>query len=120
MKAVQIMSFGAPDVLRVNDVNRPTPGAGEVLVVRAGGLRIVSGCRFPIGVGLDFAGVVVATGATVDDFDREGVRPLCGQQHGRRLLVARAQQVSHHPHGRDDIGDRNDPLVEVPVDGLAG
>jgi NADPH:quinone reductase-like Zn-dependent oxidoreductase len=78
MKAAQITRFGAPDVLRVNDVERPTPGAGEVLVavhassvnghdviVRSGGLRIVTGNRFPIGVGLDFAGVVAATGVDV-------------------------------------------------------
>jgi NADPH:quinone reductase-like Zn-dependent oxidoreductase len=78
MKAAQITRFGAPDVLRVTEVDRPTPGSGEVLVsvqassvnghdviVRSGGLRIVSGSRFPIGVGLDFAGVVAATGAEV-------------------------------------------------------
>ncbi|MFG2531519.1 NAD(P)-dependent alcohol dehydrogenase [Streptomyces sp. NPDC048516] len=81
MKAAQITGYGAPDVLKVNDVDRPAPGAGEVLVsveassvngldtiVRAGGLRIVSGRRFPIGVGLDFAGVVAATGADVPQY----------------------------------------------------
>ena len=75
MKAAQIMSFGAPEVMRVTEIERPSPGAGEVLVsvqassvnghdaiVRAGGLRMVSGRTFPIGVGLDFAGVVVACG----------------------------------------------------------
>ncbi|MEU7429770.1 NAD(P)-dependent alcohol dehydrogenase [Streptomyces sioyaensis] len=81
MKAAQITGFGAPDVLRINDVDRPAPGAGEVLIsveassvngldtiVRAGGLRIVTGHRFPIGVGLDFAGVVAATGADVPQY----------------------------------------------------
>lgn len=79
MKATQISSYGAPDVLRVTDVARPEPGPGEVLVsvgassvnghdalVRSGGMKIVSGRRFPIGVGLDFAGAVAATGAGVD------------------------------------------------------
>ncbi|MFJ9467975.1 NAD(P)-dependent alcohol dehydrogenase [Streptomyces caniferus] len=78
MKAAQITGFGQPTTLRINDVDRPAPGAGEVLIsveassvngldtiVRAGGLRVVTGCRFPIGVGLDFAGVVAATGADV-------------------------------------------------------
>jgi NADPH:quinone reductase-like Zn-dependent oxidoreductase len=102
MKAAQITSFGAPDVLRVNDVDRPTPGAGEVLVsveassvnghdtiVRAGGLRIVSGRRFPIGVGLDFAGVVAATGAELDG-PRVGDR-VWGTVHPReRHTVAAA------------------------------
>ncbi|MGW3954507.1 hypothetical protein ACWEKM_27040 [Streptomyces sp. NPDC004752] len=65
MKAVQITSFGTADVLRINDVDRPAPGTGEVLVaveassvnehdviVRAGELKMVSGRRFPIGMGL--------------------------------------------------------------------
>ncbi|MER5973211.1 NAD(P)-dependent alcohol dehydrogenase [Streptomyces sp. NPDC002055] len=81
MKAAQITGYGnAPAVLRINDVDRPAPGPGQVLVaveassvngldtiVRAGGLRIVTGRRFPIGVGLDFAGFVAATGADVRD-----------------------------------------------------
>ena len=69
---VQIMSFGTEDVLRINDVDRPAPGAGEVLmsveatsvnghdvIVRAGEVKMVSGRRFPIGAGLDFAGTGV-------------------------------------------------------------
>ncbi|MFD9739463.1 zinc-binding alcohol dehydrogenase family protein [Umezawaea sp. NPDC059074] len=78
MKAVQITGFGAPDVLRVTDVDRPAPGVGEVLVaveatsvnghdalLRSGAMKIVSGSRFPIGTGLDFAGVVTAVGPDV-------------------------------------------------------
>ncbi|MBL1098547.1 NAD(P)-dependent alcohol dehydrogenase [Streptomyces coffeae] len=81
MKAAQITGYGAPDVLQINEVDRPAPAAGEVLVsveassvngldtiVRAGGLRIVTGRRFPIGVGLDFAGVVAAKGADVRQY----------------------------------------------------
>jgi NADPH:quinone reductase-like Zn-dependent oxidoreductase len=112
MKAAQIMSFGAPDVLRINDVDRPTPGAGEVLVsveassvnghdtiVRAGGLRIVSGRRFPIGVGLDFAGVVAATGAEVNG-PRVGDR-VWGTVHPRkRHTVAAAAEYIVVPAGR--------------------
>ena len=76
MKATQIFSYGAPEVVTVTEVERPAPGPGEVLVavgassvnghdslVRAGALKIVSGRRFPIGLGLDFAGVVAALGA---------------------------------------------------------
>lgn len=78
MKAVQITRFGTPEVLLVNDVDRPAAGAGEVLVsveassvnghdalVRSGKLRMVSGRKFPIGFGLDFAGVVAEIGAGV-------------------------------------------------------
>jgi NADPH:quinone reductase-like Zn-dependent oxidoreductase len=95
MKAVQITRFGAPDVLRVNDVELPAPGAGEVLVavgassvnghdtiVRAGGLKLVSGRKFPTGVGRDFAGVVAAIGPDVRDH-RVGDR-VWGTAHPRR------------------------------------
>ena len=78
MKATQIFAYGDPDVLTVTDVARPEPGAGQVLVavaassvnghdalVRSGAMKIVSGRRFPIGLGLDFAGVVAAIGPGV-------------------------------------------------------
>ncbi|RSM47016.1 NADP-dependent oxidoreductase [Amycolatopsis balhimycina DSM 5908] len=101
MKAAQITSFGTPDVLRVTETERPTPGAGEVLVaveassvnghdtiVRAGGLKMVSGRAFPIGVGLDFAGTVVTTGAGVEGY-RAGDR-VWGMVHPRQRHVTAA------------------------------
>ena len=73
MRAAQISQFGAPEVLRLNDVDRPAPKAGQVLVavhaasvnghdaaVRSGQLKLVSGRSFPIGLGLDFVGTVAA------------------------------------------------------------
>ncbi|MGH3250740.1 MAG: quinone oxidoreductase family protein, partial [Trebonia sp.] len=98
MKAAQIASFGAPDVLRVNEVERPAPGAGEALVaveassvnghdvlVRAGRLKMISGRRFPIGTGLDFAGVVAAVGAGAEGH-RVGDR-VWGLVHPRQRHV---------------------------------
>ncbi|MGW1890596.1 NAD(P)-dependent alcohol dehydrogenase [Streptomyces sp. NPDC002004] len=119
MKAAQITGFGAPDVLKVNDVDRPAPGAGEVLVsveassvngldtiVRAGGLRIVTGHRFPLGVGLDFAGVVAATGAGVDQYrvgDRVWgtVHPLKRHTVGgaAEYVVVPADRIGPAPEG---------------------
>ncbi|WAU82637.1 NADP-dependent oxidoreductase [Streptomyces sp. Qhu-G9] len=117
MKAVQITGFGRADVLRVNDVERPAPGAGEVLVsveassvnghdviVRSGELKMVSGRRFPIGVGLDFAGVVAGTGAGVEGY-RVGDR-VWGMVHPRRrhsvagaaeYVVVSTERVAHAP-----------------------
>ncbi|MFF0016322.1 NADP-dependent oxidoreductase [Streptomyces sp. NPDC005374] len=117
MKAVQIMSFGTADVLRINDVDRPAPGAGEVLVsveassvnghdviVRSGEVKMVSGRRFPIGVGLDFAGTVAATGAGVAGF-RVGDR-VWGMVHPRQrhsvagaaeYVVVGAERIAHAP-----------------------
>jgi NADPH:quinone reductase-like Zn-dependent oxidoreductase len=112
MKAAQIMSFGGPDVLRVNEIERPSPGAGEVLVsvrassvnghdtiVRAGGLRMVSGRTFPIGVGLDFAGVVAGTGPGVEGY-RAGDE-VWGMVHPRqRHTVAGAAEYVVVPADR--------------------
>ncbi|MFJ8959342.1 NADP-dependent oxidoreductase [Lentzea sp. NPDC102401] len=119
MKAAQITSFGAPDVLRVVEIDRPAPGAGEVLVrveaasvnghdtiVRAGGLKMVSGRTFPIGVGLDFTGVVVTTGSGVEDY-RAGDR-VWGMVHPRErhtvagaaeFVVVTADRISPAPAG---------------------
>jgi NADPH:quinone reductase-like Zn-dependent oxidoreductase len=119
MKAAQITRFGGPDVLRINDVDRPAPGTGEVLVsveassvnghdvlVRAGGLKMVSGRRFPIGTGLDFAGVIAATGVGVQDHGA-GER-VWGTVHPRRrhvigaaaeYVVVRSDRIALAPAG---------------------
>ncbi|MFJ5984877.1 zinc-binding alcohol dehydrogenase family protein [Lentzea sp. NPDC092896] len=119
MKAAQITSFGAPDVLRVVEVDRPAPGAGEILVrveaasvnghdtiVRAGGLKMVSGRAFPIGVGLDFTGVVVTTGSGVESYRAED--RVWGMVHPRQrhtvagaaeYVVVAADRVSPAPAG---------------------
>lgn len=81
MKAVRFHEYGGIDVLRVEEVERPEPGAGEVLVeVRAAGIQpgetmIREGARhkrwpatFPSGQGSDLAGVVVDTGPDVRGF----------------------------------------------------
>ncbi|MFD8928625.1 NAD(P)-dependent alcohol dehydrogenase [Streptomyces mirabilis] len=115
MKAAQITSYGdAVDVLRINDVDRPAPGAGEVLVrveassvnghdviVRSGEMKIVSGRRFPLGTGLDFAGVVTGSGIGV-----EGLRV------GDRVWG------TVHPRQRHTIGGAAEYVV-VPADRLA-
>ena len=79
MKAVRFDGYGGIDVLRVADVDRPVPGAGQVLVevraaaVNPGEAAIREGvfadrwpATFPSGQGSDLAGVVVEVGAGVD------------------------------------------------------
>ncbi|GMA25718.1 NADPH:quinone reductase [Luteimicrobium album] len=76
MKAVRLHQYGGIDVLRVEEVERPVPGPGQVLVeVRAAGIQpgeamIRQGLRherwpatFPSGQGSDLAGVDVALGS---------------------------------------------------------
>ncbi|MGX7760515.1 NAD(P)-dependent alcohol dehydrogenase [Streptomyces angustmyceticus] len=112
MKAAQITRYGAPTTLQINDVDRPVPSAGEVLIsveassvngldtiVRSGGLRVVTGFRFPIGVGLDFAGVVAATGADVSAY-QVGDRVWGTVQPLKRYPAAGAAEYVVVPAGR--------------------
>ena len=78
MKAVRYFTYGGPEVLRYDDVERPRPAAGQVLVrvaatsfnpvdvaLRAGYLQQVVPLAFPHTPGLDVAGTVDALGADV-------------------------------------------------------
>jgi NADPH:quinone reductase-like Zn-dependent oxidoreductase len=80
-KAVRYDEFGGIEVLRVDEVERPVPGAGQVLVrVKAAGINpseavirtgAVSGLfpsTFPSGQGSDLAGVVEEAGAGAGGF----------------------------------------------------
>lgn len=80
MQAAQFRSFGGPEVLEVVTVARPNAGAGEVLVrveasavnahdtfLRDGTLKMMTGRRFPMGLGLEFAGEIAAVGPRVSD-----------------------------------------------------
>ena len=80
-KAVRFENYGGIDVLRVEDVARPVPAEGQVLVqVKAAGInpgeaKIREGvmhsrwpATFPSGQGSDLAGVVAETGSGVTGF----------------------------------------------------
>lgn len=73
MKAVRVHEFGDPDVMRVEDVATPAPGAGEVLVrVHAAGVNPVDTYMragsyaklppLPFTPGTDAAGIIEAVG----------------------------------------------------------
>ncbi len=81
MKAVRFDEYGGIEVLKVADVPRPVPGAGQVLVqVKAAGInpgeaKIRLGlldsrwpATFPSGEGSDLAGIVAETGRGVTSF----------------------------------------------------
>jgi NADPH:quinone reductase-like Zn-dependent oxidoreductase len=78
MKRIQYHQYGGPDVMRLEDFAPARPGAGEVLVrvraaavnpydwkVRNGEMKMMTGRKFPRGMGHDFAGVVEAVGQGV-------------------------------------------------------
>ena len=75
MKAIRVHEFGGPEVLRLEEVPEPRPGAGQVLVrVRAAGINPVDTYirggghavrpQLPYTPGLDAAGTVEAEGVT--------------------------------------------------------
>jgi NADPH:quinone reductase-like Zn-dependent oxidoreductase len=85
MKAIKFCEYGPPDVLKVEQIEKPVPKDNELLVrVRAASLnfidaglvhgpsvlRLMSGLRRPkfTGFGRDFAGVVEAVGKDVTEF----------------------------------------------------
>jgi NADPH:quinone reductase-like Zn-dependent oxidoreductase len=81
MKAIRFHAYGDPDVLRYEEVERPEPAAGEVLVevaatsfnpadagIRAGYLREIFPVELPHTPGIDVAGTIAALGAEVTGF----------------------------------------------------
>ena len=76
MRAIRYHSYGPPDVLRIEELPEPSPGAGQVKVrvqaaglnpidwkIRAGHLRYIPIFRSPPrGMGTDFAGEIVGVG----------------------------------------------------------
>ena len=77
MRAIHITETGGPDVLHVTDIERPSPGAGELLIeVAAAGVNFIDtyqrGGLYPMELpftpGLECAGIVVEVGDGVDGF----------------------------------------------------
>jgi len=81
VKAVRFDRYGDRDVLYVAEIDKPVPGAGEVLVevcaaginpgevgIRSGALHERFPASFPSGEGSDLAGVVVEVGDGVSEF----------------------------------------------------
>jgi NADPH:quinone reductase-like Zn-dependent oxidoreductase len=81
VKAVRYDEFGGIDVLRVDEVERPVPRDGQVLVrvkaaginpseavIRTGAVAELFPSTFPSGQGSDLAGVVEEVGAGVGGF----------------------------------------------------
>ena len=105
----------------LEEVEIPKPGRGQVRVrvraaatnpadwgIRAGHLRLVSGSRFPRGLGHDFAGVVDAIGSGGDPAQgrRRGIRH---RGHSRSRCIRR---ISRH-RGEKCLPQAAIPLVRV-------
>ncbi|KWV41872.1 alcohol dehydrogenase [Rhizobium altiplani] len=81
MKRIQYHKYGGPEVMKLEDFGLRAPGKGEVDVkvsfaainpidwkVRNGHLKMVTGKKFPRGLGSDFSGTVISVGPGVTRF----------------------------------------------------
>jgi NADPH:quinone reductase-like Zn-dependent oxidoreductase len=122
MKAARINKFGPPEVVVIEDLSRPNPGAGELLVrVRAAGVgpwdAIIREGKSkvspppPLTLGSDLSGSVEEVGAGVTDFrvghDVYGVTnaQFCGAY--AEFAVASVGMVAKKPRSLSHFASRS-------------
>jgi NADPH:quinone reductase-like Zn-dependent oxidoreductase len=130
MKAVQFHDYGGPEVLKYEDVPKPEPGAGEVLVrvhavgvnpldwkIRAGYLKAMRPYPLPFILGWDLSGVVESTGPGVTSWkpsDEVYSRPDIGRTGAYADYIAvREEELARKPKSLDHVH-----AAAVPLTGL--
>lgn len=126
MKAVRIRSFGPPEVVVVEDIPKPSPGKGDVLVrvaaagvapwdaiIREGKSKVSP--QPPLTLGSDLSGFVEAVGPDVNEFaigdEVYGVTnpQFCGAQ--AEFAVASAGMIAPKPHRLNHLEAASAPVV---------
>ncbi len=115
MKAIRIHAFGGPEVMKLEDVERPVPAADEILVnvyasgvnptdwgIREGGNDFLRPfLKLPMTLGWDAAGIVEETGSDVTAFKKGdavyGVPNFPGDGSYAEYCVAKASQFALKP-----------------------
>jgi NADPH:quinone reductase-like Zn-dependent oxidoreductase len=126
MRAVVIDRYGGPEVLRLTSVPRPVPKRNQVLVrtrfigvnpkdviVRKGKFRIATGNKFPLIVGHDIAGEVVAAGPSADLGVGEPVYGMINDFAGRAYAEYAAVDCDQLARAPETIG--LDAAAAVPL-----
>ena len=121
-KAIRIHANGGPEVLRYEDIELPSPGAGQARVrhtaigvnysdvnVRRGGFYLNQKPVFPIVLGNEAAGVVESVGAGVTDV-KSGDRVVYAAMRGEFF-----EDTGAYAEARNVFADR---LVKIP-DGVS-
>lgn len=128
MKAARIHNYGSPDVVLVEDVSRPVPAAGELLVrvvaagvgpwdalIREGKSKVSP--SLPLTLGSDLSGVVDEVGSGVTGFSKGdqvfGVTNpgFCGAQ--AEFAVAIASMIAQKPQRLSHVEAASVPVVAV-------
>ncbi len=128
MRAARIHEYGAPELLKVEDVERPQPGPKDVLVrvlassvnpvdfkIRGGHQRAVIRLRFPWILGMDLSGVVESVGAKVTQFS-PGDEVFSSPSHFRmgcyaEYVAVREDELARKPASLDHLQAASIPLV---------
>jgi NADPH:quinone reductase-like Zn-dependent oxidoreductase len=115
MQKIQYDEYGGPELLHLDEVEPASPGKGQVLVrvraaaanpmdwrIRNGEVKLMTGRRFPRGLGEDFAGTIVRVG--------EGVTRL---KVGDDVLGAMSMKASG-AFAEMVVADENATMVKPP------
>jgi NADPH:quinone reductase-like Zn-dependent oxidoreductase len=127
MKAIRIHQYGGPEVLAEVEMQRPVPGADDVLIkvqaaavnpidwkIRAGYVKEVFPLTFPATLGWDVSGTVEEVGAAVTQFKRgDEVYALIQGGGYAEYAVAGKAVVARKPRTLDYV-----QAAAVPVAGL--
>jgi NADPH:quinone reductase-like Zn-dependent oxidoreductase len=130
MKAVRMHRYGGPEVLRYEDLPRPAPGPGEVLVrvhaagvnpvdwkLREGWLKDRIALRLPMVPGWDVSGTVEQVGPRVTDLSPGdevfGKPDIVRDGAYAEWMVARAAVLARKPARLDHLH-----AAAVPIAGL--
>jgi NADPH:quinone reductase-like Zn-dependent oxidoreductase len=83
VERLEYNAYGGPEVVHLSSFRLPTPGDDEIVVrvaassinpmdwkLRSGVMKMVTGSKFPRGMGTDFSGVVEAVGSAVSAFKK--------------------------------------------------
>jgi NADPH:quinone reductase-like Zn-dependent oxidoreductase len=129
MKAVRIHQYGGPEVLSLDDIQRPTAGPNELLIkvhaasvnpadwkIRQGYLRQFFPLSLPAIIGGDFSGTVEATGSGVTRFNRgdevyASIPDLTNGGAYAEYTLANESQVALKPKSVDHVHAAAIPVV---------
>lgn len=114
MKAVRIHQYGGPEELRLEDVPRPQPNAGEVLIrviaagvnpidwqIRSGHMKEVMPVTMPFIPGTDVSGVVETVGPGVTGFKKGNEVFGVGNFGYAEFVIAKESELALKPSSID-------------------
>ncbi len=130
MKAIRIHRFGGPEVLQLDEIDRPEPGSGELLVhvtaaavnpvdweIREGMLQDLLHHQLPITLGCDLAGKVEAVGPNTKTFQPGdsiyAFVPLPRLGAFANYCIVKEEEAARKPEKLDDAHAASVPVAAL-------